>query len=161
MIQYIMTTKETGTMAYQTNSFSIAHYILLIAMVVLCGGVVAYAIVHDTAGYEDAFGNRAPTDDTQQVQSPTNNECIQRISDIVAQTWAYNPDAVPEKYTNIAMAYLATPTRTTIRGECNGEQFVCNPGVRRMDCDPCAVGSARDYAIAAQTRDMAQKHCGE
>lgn len=143
-------------MASETNSFSIAHYILLIAMVAACGGIVAYAIIHDTGAYQDTIAAPAPGTD-QQPQA--DNECVKRVADAVAQMWAYNPESVPEKYTNIAMARLTTLVEVTQRGECNGVKFVCAPGSRPADCDPCAIGNARDYAIAAQTRDMIQKHC--
>ncbi|MDE5615739.1 MAG: hypothetical protein K2I81_02825 [Alphaproteobacteria bacterium] len=146
-------------MAYQTNSFSIAHYILLISMVVLCGGVVAYAIIHDTGRYEDIL----PTEHAQSTAGAAQEQdtCAQTVTNAVAQMWAYNPDVIPEKYKNIAMAYFTAPMETTVSGECNGARFVCRQGARRADCNPCAASEARDFAIAVQTRDMIKKHCGE
>lgn len=148
-------------MAYQTNSFSIAHYILLICMVVLCGGVVAYAIIHDTGRHDE---NIVPMPMLTQPAVPVATQtdtCVQTVTNAVAQMWAYNPDVIPVKYKDIAMAYYTGPVNTTIHGECNGVRFVCRAGVRRADCDPCAAGGARDYAISLQTRDMIKKHCGE
>lgn len=147
-------------MAYQTNSFSIAHYILLICMVVLCGGVVAYAIIHDTGRHDDVLAMPMPTQPTAPAATQPDT-CAQTVTNAVAQMWAYNPDVIPVKYKDIAMAYYTGPVNTTIRGECNGVRFVCRAGVRRADCDPCAAGGARDYAISLQTRDMIKKHCGE
>lgn len=145
-------------MAYQTNSFSIAHYILLICMVVLCGGVVAYAIIHDTGRHEDVLPMPVQPAAPMAMQPDT---CEQTVVDAVAQMWAYNPDVIPVKYRDIAAAYYIAPVNATIRGECNGIRFVCHAGMRRADCDPCAVGSARDYAISVQTSDMIKKHCGK
>lgn len=147
-------------MAYQTNSFSIAHYILLICMVVLCGGVVAYAIIHDTGRHDDVLAMPMPTRPAAPASTQPDT-CAQTVTNAVAQMWAYNPDVIPVKYKDIAMAYYTGPVNTTIRGECNGVRFVCRAGVRRADCDPCAAGGARDYAISLQTRDMIKKHCGE
>lgn len=147
-------------MAYQTNSFSIAHYILLICMVVLCGGVVAYAIIHDTGRHDDVLAMPMPTRPAAPAATQPDT-CAQTVTNAVAQMWAYNPDVIPVKYKDIAMAYYTGPVNTTIRGECNGVRFVCRAGVRRADCDPCAAGGARDYAISLQTRDMIKKHCGE
>jgi len=145
-------------MAYDTNSFSIAHYILLICMVVLCGGLVAYAIFHDAGQNEDA----AQMPVVAPVTAPgPDTECVRTVSDAVAQMWAYNPDVIPVKYKDIAMAYYTGPVRYTIHGECNGTKFVCRAGTPRADCDPCVAGSAREYAISVQTRDMIQKHCGQ
>ena len=152
-------------MAYQTTPFSIAHYILLICMVVLCGGIVAYAIIHDAGQHDDVLPTPVVASAGQQPQSapvpttPADPACVQTVTDAVARMWAYNPEVVPVKYKDIAMAYYTGPVNATIRGECNGVRFVCRPGVQRANCDPCASGSARDFAISVQTRDMIQKHC--
>lgn len=152
-------------MAYQTTPFSIAHYILLICMVVLCGGIVAYAIIHDTGQHEDVLPTpvAAPVTQSQPTANPTPADptCVQTVTDAVAQMWAYNPDVVPVKYKDIAIAYYTGPVNATIRGECNGIKFVCRPGMQRANCDPCASSNARDFAISVQTRDMIQKHCNK
>lgn len=147
-------------MAVQTNSFSIAHYILLIGMIVVCGWVVAYAVVHDTGGAVidiPAASDSAPAVDNNSSVS----ECRQTVTNAVAQMWAYNPDVVPVKYKDIAMAYYTGPVNPAFRGECNGVTFACPAGTPRMDCDPCAAGNAREYAMGIHTRDMLAKHCGE
>ncbi len=147
-------------MAYDTNSFSIAHYILLICVIVLCGGLVAYAMVHDTGRHAD---DALPMPVVAPVATPRSDEaeCAQTVTNAVAQMWAYNPDAIPVKYKDAAMAYYTGPVQYTVRGDCNGTKFVCRAGTPRADCDPCAAGSARDYALSLQTRDMIQKHCGQ
>lgn len=145
-------------MAYPTNSFSIAHYILLICMVVACGGIVAYAIMHDTRSI--SMNDTLPMPTVVPVSAPT-DKCSETITNAVAQMWAYNPDAIPEKYRNMAAAYYISPVEATIHGDCNGTTFICNRGVRRSDCDPCAAGSAREFAISVQTRDMIEKYCNK
>lgn len=143
-------------MAIQTNSFSIAHYLLLICIVVLCGGLVAYAIIHDTGEHTDVL----PMPTNAPITSGTTDDtCAQTVKNAVAQMWAYSPDAIPVKYQDAAMAYYTGPVNTTIRGECNGVKYTCRPNMQRMNCDPCAAGSARAYAIGLHTRDMIERHC--
>lgn len=146
-------------MATQTNPFSIAHYILLICIVILCGGIVAYAITHDTGKHPDVLPTPAPEMPNATPAQMADAACIQSVTNAVARMWAYNPDAIPVKYQDVAMAYYTAPVNTTIRGECNGVKFVCRQNMQRMNCDPCAAGSAREYAMQLHTRDMIAQHC--
>ncbi len=139
-------------MAKQTNPFTIAHYILMFLVAGLCIGVVAWAMI-------SAGGNR-PVSNVEPVTHIANTDpCSQKMMNAVAQMWAYNPGAVPQKYWDLAAEYANEQIKTRIRGACNDVKFVCRPGQIRRDCDPCALGSARQMAMDQQTADMIAENC--
>lgn len=140
-------------MANQTNSFTIAHYILLFLVVALCIGIVAWSIISSR--------NVARADSAKPVIQVSNiDPCTQEVMNNVAQMWAYNPGAVPEKYQQMASDYADEEITARIRGNCNGVKFTCRPGQIRRDCDPCALGGGRQIAMDAHTADVVRAMCG-
>lgn len=142
-------------MSRDTNSFSIAQYILLFLVVVLCIGIVAWTLVH--TGRNMKSENPA----TNVVHITNTDPCVQNIMNVVSQTWAYNPNSVPQKYLDLATQYANAQITTRIHGACNEITFVCRPGQIRRDCDPCALSSARQIAMDQQIADMIQSNCPE
>ena len=136
-----------------TNTFSIAHYILLFLVTILCIGIISWVMIRRN---NPAPQNNIQTIDTYAHQT---DPCVHRITNTVAKMWAYNPDMIPERYWDIAMQYLDETITTRTYGLCQDVAFTCLPGQRRRDCDPCAVPSARAYAQARQTADLIQQHC--
>ena len=146
--------KQTGTIMKKTfkqntTPFTIAHYILLVIVILLCTSIIAWITItnHNTKKNKDI-----PTD----KNTPP---CIQRITNTVGQMWAFNPQSVPEKYWNIAIEYLNQPIKTRTYGICQDVAFVCNVGQIRRDCDPCAVPDARAYAMGIHIDDLIRTNC--
>lgn len=140
-------------MAIQTNSFKISRYILLALVLILCIGIITWTLVSK---------NRVAQSDTtvDNVIRITNNDpCIQNVNSIVAQMWAYDEPDIPQKYRDMITQYLDTEITSRIDGMCNDVKFVCRPGQLRRDCDPCATGSARQFAMEKQISDMIAEQC--
>ncbi len=137
-----------------TSAFSIAHYILLFLVVGLCIGVVAWVMIKNNNPVPE--NNVTPT----VVYMKNTDPCVQRVQDLVARMWAYDPDMVPQKYWDIATDYLNQTITTRTYGVCQDVAFVCRVGQVRSDCDPCAVPSARDYARSIHVADMIKQNCG-
>ncbi len=139
-------------MANQTNSFTIAHYILLFFVVGLCIGIAAWIMI--------TTRNANPKNNIESVTHISNDDpCVQNIMNSVSQMWAYNPGAVPQKYWRIASEYADEQIVTRIQGHCNNVAFTCRPGQIRRDCDPCAVGGGRQMAIDQHIADMVKINC--
>lgn len=139
-------------MKYENASpFGVAHYILLIAVTVLCIGVIVYAVWWGMP----QKGRPVPSP----VQVVATGECAQNIANEVAQMWAYHPEMVPVKYQGMVTEYLEMPVDSTIRGRCNNVAFTCRAGQIRRHCDPCAVGDARDRVMRVLISDMVAEHC--
>ena len=135
-----------------TNSFTIAHYILLFFVVTLCICIIAWIIIfrHNP----NATNNISKSNDITDIYS-----CPQRVKATVAKMWKYDSNAVPEKYWKLAQDFLDSKITTTTFGICQDIAYTCHPGQVRSDCDPCAVPSARAYAQESQTIDMIQEIC--
>lgn len=137
-----------------TNSFTIAHYILLFLVFCLCTGIIVWIII--------TRNNPTPTNNVSvspviHIDKPT--PCIQRTKNTVSQMWAYDPDMVPQKYWDIALDYLNQKITTRTYGICQDVAYICHPGEIRRDCDPCAVPSARNYAMEIHIADMIHANC--
>lgn len=136
-----------------TNSFTIAHYILLFLVVGLCISIIAWIMI--------ARNNSSPVNNVSQniIHVRDTDPCVQRIRNTVAQMWAYDPRAIPQKYWIIATEYLNQTINTPTYGICQDVAFTCHVGQLRRDCDPCAVPSARAYAMDIHTADLIQENC--
>ncbi len=77
----------------------------------------------------------------------------------MSQIWAYSPELIPQEYLDIANDYVNSRVDDRIRGECNNVKFTCRRGDIRRDCDPCAVGGARQKAMERQIMDMIAQYC--
>lgn len=136
-----------------TNSFTIAHYILLFLVVIICIGIISWVIIK-------RHNNTPQNNITPTITHAKNTDpCVQRATDTVAQMWAYNPRLIPQKYWQIASDYINETITTRTYGICQDIAFTCRPGQKRIDCDPCAVPSARAYAQDMQTADIISKDC--
>lgn len=140
-------------MANQTNSFSIAQYILLFFVVVLCIGIVAWTLVH--TGRRVDSENKTPS----VIHITNTNPCVADITNKISQIWAYNPELVPQRYLDMATNYANEQITTRIHGSCNDVSFVCRPGQIRRNCDPCALSSARQIAMDQQIADIIHMEC--
>lgn len=136
-----------------TNSFTISHYILLFLVVIICIGIISWVIIkrHNATPQN----NITPTITHVKNTDP----CVQHATDTVAQMWAYNPRLIPQKYWQIASNYINETITTRTYGICQDVAFTCRPGQKRIECDPCAVPSARAYAQDMQTADMISENC--
>ena len=136
-----------------TNSFTIAHYILLFLVVGLCISIIAWILI--------SRNNTTPANNVTQniIHIRDTDPCVQRTRNTVAQMWAYDPRAVPQKYWTIATEYLNQTITTPTYGICQDVAFTCHVGQLRRDCDPCAVPSARAYAMDIHTADLIRENC--
>lgn len=136
-----------------TNSFTIAHYILLFLVAGICIVIIAWTMI------------------TRTTHTPKNNvtsnimhihgkdPCVRRTIETVDKMWEYDPKSVPDKYWNMAMEYMNQTISTHMYGICQDVAFTCHPGQIRRNCDPCAVPSAREYAKQMQIADMIEINC--
>lgn len=138
-----------------TNSFTIAHYILLFLVIGLCICIVAWFMI--------TRHNNHPTNNVTTTITHISNAspCVQRTIDTVEKMWRYDPKSVPQKYWNIAIEYLNEPITSRTYGLCQDVAFVCHTGQIRRECDPCAVPSARAFAKQQQIADMIKMNCSE
>ena len=139
---------------FKTNitSIRIAHYLLLFAIAIICIGLVTYAIIHQN--------NPTPQNNvTPAHRAKEQTPCATRTADTIAQMWAYNPKSIPQKYWEIAMDYMNEQITTPTYGICQDVAFHCATGDIRRDCDPCAVPSARAYAMEIHTHDAIKQNC--
>ena len=136
-----------------TNSFTIAHYILLFLVTGLCICIIAWIFI--------SRNNANTTNNVSQnvIHVNSGEPCIKRTIDTIEKMWEYDPKSVPQKYWDIAIEYLNAPIYATTYGICQDVAFVCHTGQIRRDCDPCAVPSARAFAQQQQITDMIQQNC--
>ncbi|MBQ2017383.1 MAG: hypothetical protein II208_02550 [Alphaproteobacteria bacterium] len=148
-----MAKKTAKKVKQNTSAFTIAHYILLFLVSGLCISIIAWIII--------TRDNKKPTNNVSEniIHVKNTDPCVQRINDIVARMWAFNPDAVPEKYWKIATNYLNQPITTRTYGLCQDVAFICHAGQIRRDCDPCAVPAARTYAMDIHINDLIHANC--
>lgn len=142
-------------MPRNTNSFTIAQYILLFLVAALCIGIVAWTMI--SAHRQMQSDNAAA--DVRVIHISNNDPCVQEITNTVSQMWAYNLAAVPQEYLNMVGEYANEQITTRTHGSCNDVAFVCRPGQLRRECDPCAIASGREIAINRQIEDMVQQQC--
>lgn len=138
----------------QTTSFKIAQYILMFLVAALCVGIIVWVI----SAQNTQNTLNATSDNVIRVNNNT-SPCIQNVNNKIAQMWAYNPDAIPEKYLAIANEYPNEKITTKIDGTCNNTKFTCRPGQMRRDCDPCAAGTARQIAMDQHITDTIAQEC--
>ena len=148
-----MANKPTKKNSNNTSAFTIAHYILLFLVTGLCISIIAWIMI--------TRNNNKPTNDVTQniIRIKNSDPCVQRVNEIVTRMWAFNPDAVPEKYWKIATEYLNAPITTRTYGICQDVAFTCHTGQIRRDCDPCAVPAARAYAMDIHINDLIHANC--
>lgn len=133
----------------QTDSYTVAHYILLFLVIVVVVWFVIWAI-RSTRGEAVAGETKTPA---------ANTSCVQRTIDSVAQMWINDSDDIPSEYTDMVTQQANRIVNVKTRGNCNGVSFVCEMGVMRSSCDPCAVAVARQKAIDKHTADLVLKNC--
>lgn len=157
MVKFRLKPKERNTMAPRfkpnTNTYTIAHYILLFLVIGLCICIAAWIMI--SRHNQSPQNNITPTITHISNKSP----CIRRTIDTIEQMWRYDPKSVPQKYWNIAIEYLNEPMLNRTYGICQDVAFVCYPGQTRRECDPCAVPSARAIAKQQQIADMIKTNC--
>ena len=138
-----------------TSAFSIAHYILLFLVAGICITIVARVIIKNNNSHPS--NNVTPS----VLHIKESDTCVQNVRNTVARMWAYEPNRVPQKYWNMAENYLNQIITTRTYGICQDVAFECKPGQIRIDCDPCAVPSAREWAQSIHVADLIQENCNK
>ena len=138
-----------------TNSFTIAHYILLFLVIGLCICIIAWTMIRRH--------NLSPKNNVTQniIHVNSSAPCIKRTIDTVDKMWEYDPKSVPQKYWDIALEYLNEPILATTYGICQDVAFACHTGQTRRECDPCAIPSAPEIAKNQQIADMIKQNCSD
>lgn len=138
----------------QTTSFKIARYILIVFVLILCVGILAWILFS---------GNNNSNNQNENVNNViriTNSDpCVQEVNNTIAQLWAYDINSVPQKYIDMIEEYTNEKISVKTTGYCNDVKFTCKPGQIRKDCDPCALGSAKQFAMDQQIVDMISIKC--
>lgn len=139
-------------MEYQTSAFTVAHYILLFMVTVVCISVVTWLILerHKT--------QRANSTNITYIMN--NDACVQQTRDAVSRMWAYNQELIPARYKTMADTYANNAVLTRVTGYCNDVAFTCRAGQLRRTCDPCAVSAGRMRAMETHIADMIRANCG-
>ncbi len=137
---------------FQTNSFTIAHYILLFMVVVTCASVVVWLIMDRYKAQQESRTNI-----TYIIK---NDPCVAQTRDAVSRMWAYNQELIPTRYKTMADTYANNAVMGRITGYCNGIPFTCRAGQLRRTCDPCATESGRNMAKKYHIADMVRANCG-
>ena len=138
----------------QTTSFKISRYILLVLVLVLCIGIIAWTIVTRNKPSQES---NAPVDNV--IRITNSDSCVQEVTNTISRLWAYDADKVPQKYVDMINTYANERITTRTTGYCNDIKFTCKAGQLRKDCDPCAIGSARQFAMDQQIVDTIAKEC--
>ncbi len=135
-----------------TNSFTIARYILLFLVVIITIVIIAWTLVSS---------HRRTTNSSQQnvIHISNNDPCVQDVTNTISRIWAYSPSMVPQKYADMIRQYINAPITERINGACNDTRFVCRPGQIRRECDPCALASARAAAMDQHIADTVARDC--
>lgn len=151
MIKYIA---KVSKMTLQTNSFKISRYILLALVLVLCIGIITWTLInhHNATKANDSTVENV-------IRITNNNPCVQQVNNTISQLWAYDFNNVPQKYKDMINAYLNETIPSRINGMCNNTKFVCRAGQIRGDCDPCAAGSAKQFAMEKHISDTIAEQC--
>lgn len=137
----------------QTTSFRISRYILLILVIILCTGIIAWTLVSKRQNHQ----NNAPVDNV--IRITNTDPCVQDVTNKISQLWAYSPDDIPMKYLNMINEYINERITAKITSYCNDIKFTCKTGQLRKDCDPCALGSAKQFAMDQQIVDTVAQKC--
>ena len=137
---------------FQTNAFTIAHYILLFMVVVTCVSIVTWLIMDR---YKTQQANK-----TNITYIMNNDPCVQKTRDAVSRMWAYNQELIPTRYKTMADTYANNAVLSRVTGYCNSVPFTCRAGQLRRTCDPCAIGAGRNKAMEYHIADMIRANCG-
>lgn len=141
---------------FQTNTtaFTIAHYIFLFFVMFFCISIIAWVMIKR----DNPNPSNNISDNILHINSST--PCVQRTIRTVKQMWEYDPRAVPEKYWEIAMDYMNQKIENRTYGLCQDVAYICPRGAVIIDCNPCAVPMAREYAQKIHIADMIMANCG-
>lgn len=134
-----------------TNSFTIAHYILMFLVAVLCASIVVWLII----------GRQENEEKIVVAQIENSDPCVQQALNIVGQMWAYNQELIPVKYLAMVDAYVNEPVPVRVTGYCEDVVFTCRPGQVRRVCNPCAVSVGRQIAMEKHVADIVQSTCND
>ncbi len=136
-----------------TNSFSIAQYILLFLVVIGCIALVTWTLI------STSHKMTSPSPEPTAPQISNDDPCTQHVRNIVSQAWLYAPDLIPIKYVDIAHEYMNAQIIKQESGLCSDRKYTCRRGQIRRDCNPCAAYDAQQFAIDTQVADIATEHC--
>ena len=148
--------KDTQHMARykpNTNSLTIAHYILLFLVTILCICIIAWTIIYR----HNAHPQNNITMSATHISA--SDPCVTRVTQHIKKIWSYDSASIPDKYWKIAEDYINAPIESKFYGICYDVAFVCRVGQLRRDCDPCAVPTARQIAQDQQIADTIYEKC--
>ncbi len=137
---------------YQTNVFTIAHYILLFMVAVTCASIVTWLII-------DRY-NTDKFNSTNITYIMNNDPCVAQTRDAVSSMWSFNQELIPTRYKTMADTYANDAILTRTNGYCDGVSFTCRAGQLRRTCDPCAIQTGRRHAMEMHLADMIRSNCG-
>ena len=138
---------------FQTTPFTIAHYILLFMVTIVCISTVTWLIM---GRYNDAHKNNIVIS-----YMMSKDPCVVRTRDAVSKMWAYNQELIPIKYKTMVDTYINDAVLTRVKGYCNDAVFTCRAGQLRRICDPCAVEVGQQRAMERHTLDLIHANCGD
>lgn len=137
---------------FQTNSFTIAHYILLFMVTVTCASIIVWLVLQN---------HREQVKKAMDIVYITNNNpCVRHARDAVKQIWTYNQELIPTRYKIIVNKYVNEVMPARVKGYCGDEPFMCRMGQIRHVCDPCAKKTAREMAMTQHMADVIYANCG-
>ena len=137
---------------FQTTPFTIAHYILLFMVAVVCTSIVVWLII--------ARHNATVADSINITKIMNNDPCVNQTREAVSRMWSYNQELIPMRYKTMANTYANNAVLTRTSGYCNDVPFTCRAGQLRRTCDPCAVVAGRNMAMEVHIADMIRANCG-
>ena len=136
---------------FQTSPFTIAHYILLFMVTVVCISIVTWLII-------DRYNNNAKTDVAVSYMLSA-DPCVVRTRDAIKKMWSYNQELIPVRYKTMAETYANNTVLSRVNGYCNDTAFTCRAGQLRRTCDPCAVEVGRRRAMELHILDSVRANC--
>ncbi len=137
---------------FQTNPFTIAHYILLFMVTVVCISIVTWLII-------DRY-NKSHETNVSVSYMLSDEPCIVRTREAIKSMWHYNQELIPTRYKTMADTYANNAVLSRVNGYCNERPFTCRAGQLRRICDPCAIEVGRQRAMEQHILDSVRANCG-
>ena len=137
---------------FQTSSFTIAHYILLFMVAVVCASVVTWLVLQNH--------RRNVVRQMDVAYIANNSPCVKHARDAVKQIWTYNQELIPTRYKIMVHKYVNEVVPVRIKGYCGDEPFMCRMGQVRNVCDPCVKKTAQEMAMTQHMADVIYANCG-
>ena len=142
----------TKVKEFQTTPFTIAHYILLFMVTVVCVSIVAWLII--------GRYNTGLTNNVSVSYRLSKDPCVVQTREAIAKMWDYNQELIPMRYKTMVDMYINDAILTRFSGYCKDTAFTCRAGQLRRTCDPCAIDTGRRQAMERHILDAIDVKCG-